>query len=347
LLRGIAGYRKKDPSDSEESEYVQNMFDCLCALMLLPEHQAVFGKVQGLELMIRMIGQHNFCSNLAVRLTDHSLRHCPANCQMFVDKLGLKVLFPIFMKKGVKMKSKGEAKELEEHVTSIIQSLCRYCTGTPMARVLNKFMENNFEKLERLLEMHDEYVRAVRVADAARNSGEVKSIDRDLEVDDEEQLFLDRCDAGLFTLQQVDIIVVRLANMGNRQATEEIGKLLDTKGVPLEETVSVIEEYCSHLDDSARKEREELRACARGLIRRCAPDEAAAEALERRLGGGEADAVTGKTGKKAPEEEERQSSPPAERQPEERRKDKKDERKDKKERKSSAADKKEKKSHKD
>ncbi|CAE7247529.1 Ctnnbl1 [Symbiodinium natans] len=41
-------------------------------------------------------------------------------------------------------------------VTSIVQSLCRYCTGTPVARVLNKFVENQFEKLERLLEMHED-----------------------------------------------------------------------------------------------------------------------------------------------------------------------------------------------
>ena len=32
----------------------------------------------------------------------------------------------------------------------------------------------------------------------------MQKIDRELEVDDVEQLYLDRCDAGLFTLQQVD-----------------------------------------------------------------------------------------------------------------------------------------------
>jgi len=266
LLRGIAGYRKKDPSDSEESEYVQNMFDCLCSLMLLPEHQLAFGKVQGLELMIRMIQQHNFASGLAIRLADHAMRHCAANCQIFVEKTGLKVLFPIFMKKGPKTKSKSDAREQEEHVTSMIQSMCRYCTGTALARVLNKFMEANFEKLERLLEMHEEYARAVKAADSARLQGQVQQIDRDLEVDDKEQLFLDRCDAGLFTLQQVDLILVRLANMGNRQATEEVVKLMDTKGVPIEEVTDVIDEYCSHLDESAQAEREDIKGCSRMLV---------------------------------------------------------------------------------
>merc|ERR1719350_1374170 len=105
LLRGISGYRKKDPNDSEEAEYVQNMFGCLCSLMLLPEHQVVFGKAQGLELMIRMMQQHNFSSDLALRLADHSMRHCPDNCQIFVEKTGLKVVFPLFMRKGIKAKA--------------------------------------------------------------------------------------------------------------------------------------------------------------------------------------------------------------------------------------------------
>eukprot|EP00425_Heterocapsa_triquetra_P022840 CAMPEP_0195134422 /NCGR_PEP_ID=MMETSP0448-20130528/150609_1 /TAXON_ID=66468 /ORGANISM="Heterocapsa triquestra, Strain CCMP 448" /LENGTH=602 /DNA_ID=CAMNT_0040172521 /DNA_START=21 /DNA_END=1826 /DNA_ORIENTATION=+ len=275
LLRGVAVYRKQDPGDSEESEFVQNIFDCLCSLMLLPAHQEAFGKLQGLELMIRMLTKRGFAANLALKLTDHAVRHCPTNCQVFVEKLGLKVLFAAFMKKGPKVKGASAVREGEEHVTSIIQSLCRYCTGTAMARVLNKFMENSFEKLERLLEMHEEYARAVKEADAARLKGEMQKIDRELEVDDEEQLFLDRCDAGLFTLQQVDIILVRLVNMGNRQATEEVGKLLDVKGVPVEEVCETMVEYCSHLGSSAREEREEISTFTIALARRCNGDEMA------------------------------------------------------------------------
>merc|ERR1712039_614161 len=112
-----------------------------------------------------------------------------------------------------------------------------------VARVLNKFTENRFEKLERLLEMHEEYSLAMREADKARENGEMQKIDRELEVDDEEQLFLDRCDAGLFTLQQIDIVLVRLANMGNRQVADEITKLLDVKGVPVQQVLETVKEY--------------------------------------------------------------------------------------------------------
>lgn len=272
LLRGIAAYRKRDPADSEESEYVQNMFDCLCSLMLLKANQLAFGRLQGLELMIRMMKERVFASNLALKLADHALRHCPENCQVFVEKLGLKVLFAIFMKRGAKTKKESEAKELEEHVTSIVQSLCRYCTGTPVARVLNKFVENQFEKLERLLEMHEEYNRSVKAADEARDQGLAQKIDRELEVNDEEQLFLDRCDAGLFTLQQVDLILVRLVNMGNRQASEEIGKLMDAKGVKLSEVRDVLGEYCKNLGKAAQDERKEVMSYLRAMMTRYGGD---------------------------------------------------------------------------
>jgi len=270
LLRGIAVYRKRDPVNSEESEYVQNMFDCLCSLMLLKKHQIAFGNMQGLELMIRMMREHNFSSNLALRLSDHALRHCPENCQVYVDKLGLKVLFAMFMKKGPRVKTKAAVRENEEHVVSVLQSLCRYCTGIAVARLLNKFTENSFEKLERLLEMHEEYAASVRDQDQKRLHGEMEQIDRELEVDDEEQLYLDRCDAGLFTLQQVGVVIVRLANMGNRQVAEEMSKLLDMKGVPLQAVSDTVWEYCRHLDlEAAKGEADELMDFISALAKRC------------------------------------------------------------------------------
>merc|ERR1712224_417661 len=126
LLRGIAVYRKTDPQDTEESEFVQNTFDCLCSLMLHKEHQISFGKAQGLELMIRMMSQRKYASTLALRLSNHALRHCPVNCQIFVEKLGLKTLFTMFMRKGPRLKKQVE-RDAEEHIVSIVQSLCRYC----------------------------------------------------------------------------------------------------------------------------------------------------------------------------------------------------------------------------
>jgi len=311
--------------------------------MLMPVHQVAFGKLQGLELMIRMMREHVFSSPLALRLADHAVRHCAANCEIFVDKLGLKVIFAMFMKKGPRQKAKAAQRESEEHVLSIIQSLCRYCSGTAVARVLNKFTECRFEKLERLLEIHEEMAEAVRRADHARAQGQMQAIDREFEVDEEEQLFLDRCDAGLFTLQQADLILVRLANMGNREATEEIGKLMDAKGVPLSEVVETIAEYCTHLDDSAEEERSEIQAFLKNLARRCGGDEAV-KALEAVPGAASCATARSRVSEKRPLETPEADSVNAEREREEQRRTvprkddssrdlEKDERKDKKQKK--------------
>lgn len=63
------------------------------------------------------------------------------------------------MRRGVQTKP-NSAHELEEdeHVIGIIYSLCSYCTGAQISRVLNKFVEHRYEKLERLVELHDKYI---------------------------------------------------------------------------------------------------------------------------------------------------------------------------------------------
>merc|ERR1712060_446970 len=73
----------------------------------------------------------------------------------------------------------------------------------------------------------------------------------------------------------------RLANMGNRQASDEIGKLMDAKGVPLAEVAENLNEYCSHLDDSAGDERNQIQNFLNVMIRRSNGDVVAAEEEKR------------------------------------------------------------------
>ena len=70
--------------------------------------------------MIRMMREHKLADEPALKLADHAMRHCPENCQIFVDKLGLKVLFTMLMKKGPRLKSRAAVRENEEHVTFLI-----------------------------------------------------------------------------------------------------------------------------------------------------------------------------------------------------------------------------------
>lgn len=49
----------------------------------------------------------------------------------------------------------------EEHVISIIVSLLRNCRPNQRTRLLNKFTENDHEKVDRLLELHFKYLEKV------------------------------------------------------------------------------------------------------------------------------------------------------------------------------------------
>lgn len=77
---------------------------------------------------------------------------------------------------------------------------------------------------------------------------------------------------GLFILQSVDQILVRLANMGSALLTQRIHWLLDVKGIPIQQVYDIVtgasppyrkanrntSEYINRLDPGAR-EREPLR----------------------------------------------------------------------------------------
>ena len=83
------------------------------------------------------------------------------NCVKFVDILGLRTLFPLFMKTPARNKRAGvSSEEHEERTVSILASLLKNVTGVNNAskqreRILVKFTENDHEKVDRseLIEM--------------------------------------------------------------------------------------------------------------------------------------------------------------------------------------------------
>ena len=91
--------------------------------------------------------------------------------------------------------------------------------------MLHKFLENDFAKLERLVELHVTY--AHKVADIERNQGIVaeasrqasctcnecaQELKKDGVAEDEIELqqYSERLDAGLFTLQTIDFVIAEV-----------------------------------------------------------------------------------------------------------------------------------------
>jgi beta-catenin-like protein 1 len=171
----------QDPPGEEEAELVQNVFNILCSALMIPENQTMLVEGEGIELMVIIMQFRRFASRCALKVLDYAMLRNTASCERFVNAMGLKTLFPGFMKPSSICQTKNkEAKrgqiEDEEHVVSIISSLLLRLSGEQHQRVLNKFIESGHEKVDRLMELHDKYYRkvqdtsedAVRPEDACR-----------------------------------------------------------------------------------------------------------------------------------------------------------------------------------
>lgn len=86
VLRCLAVYRKQDAVGGEEDEYVHNLGHCIAAFLQEPQNRTIFGQIQGIELMIRLMRDRMKTFPLALRLTMYALQNNKDNCRLFVDK---------------------------------------------------------------------------------------------------------------------------------------------------------------------------------------------------------------------------------------------------------------------
>ena len=54
-LSQVAVFRKRDPNDADESEFMENLFDILCSCSMSEKCKEVFLKEEGIELMVLML----------------------------------------------------------------------------------------------------------------------------------------------------------------------------------------------------------------------------------------------------------------------------------------------------
>lgn len=100
VLQAVAMYKSRDPKTVDEEEMVENLFDCLCCLLMPLENKEKFVNAEGVELMVIIMNQKKFCYGSAIKALDYALTNYPPACERFVDVLGLKTAFPAFMGKA-------------------------------------------------------------------------------------------------------------------------------------------------------------------------------------------------------------------------------------------------------
>ncbi|KAF2276985.1 DUF1716-domain-containing protein [Westerdykella ornata] len=225
LLTQLAPYRRADPEKgSEEEECMENLFDCLTSIVEESEGKAKFLEAEGVELCLLMVRDGKISKSRALKVLDHacgyaepsaaengeascaeSINQAAAVCERMVEARGLKPLFSTFMK------TKKPDPETTEHILGIFASLLRSLPGETDARfrVLAKFLEKDYEKINKLVTLRRDYVSRVSAFDA-RMQEQKKGLSKEEAEEFDLRNISDRLSEGLFCLQRMDVILAWL-----------------------------------------------------------------------------------------------------------------------------------------
>eukprot|EP00808_Paulinella_micropora_P007634 g65678.t1 len=283
VIRALAKYRKVDPADGNEEEYVENLFHALCfALNEMPANQVAFSKADGLQLMVTMIKRRTYARTSALKALDFALTECQVNCEKFVDISGLKTLFSVFMGRGKKsQKTQGQT---EEHTVSILAQLFMHLSDVRYLRLLAKFQENEYEKVERLIECvrasggdddENEYEKVERLIELYESwyrkieeveSKALRQAKREgrMDEEDEEERYLRRIEAGLFTLQLIAFVLGFVSTAGDVKLRKRVEQVLSQQDSSLTNVRKILEEYDEEMGNP--KEKQKFKAVVQAII---------------------------------------------------------------------------------
>lgn len=247
VLQAVAMYKSRDPKSLDEEEMVENLFDCLCCLLMPLENKERFLKAEGVELMIIIMNQKKLCYGSAIRALDFALTNYPPACERFVDVMGLKTAFPAFMGKipSTKNKKKRAKEEIEERLISLVASLFGgVLRGSRRERLLSKFVENEYEKVDRLMELYMRYSNRVKEESERLNELELD----DLEMDEDEK-YNRKLESGLYSLQLIAVILGHLWTSEHPGIRARIELLLKQQKLTQKDVKNVLQEYHDNIGD--------------------------------------------------------------------------------------------------
>lgn len=289
LLEILSKYRKADPKVAEEEEMVENVCNTLCVACTPSENRASFLKSEGLDLIRLLIKSKRYVQRGAAKVLSFIITNDIQASSQWLDIGGLGTLFTALMHQSKvnsnnddkkKKKRKHSVLDDEEHIVSTLAALLtnfkdavqdtqrkidEIVSAGPsvekmqplvadvdrysryIERIVVKFAETNCEKLERLVALHGKYFERMRLIDEKLRNEDDEDVARDDL--DEDNIYEDRLEAGLFTLQLLDYILVFVSNSLpalKERATKYLeankGNWADVKGVLLEYAVRAASE---------------------------------------------------------------------------------------------------------
>ncbi|KAL8971481.1 MAG: hypothetical protein Q9197_003252 [Variospora fuerteventurae] len=246
FLQLLSSYRKRDPAKgTEEEEYVENLFDSLTCCLDEADGKAKFVEAEGVELCLIMLREGKMSKPRALRLLDHALGgpDGAACCSKIVEAAGLKPLFGAFMKM--------QDKQSTEHILGILSSMLRSLPANSAERIrlLAKFVEKDYEKIGRAVKIRREYAFKVAAVDQ-EISTERSALPAEEREEKADEWLSRRLDAGLYTLQTVDVVLAWLV-AEDEGAKERVKVLLRERDEGLEVVRGTLEDQLNSMETNA------------------------------------------------------------------------------------------------
>ncbi|CAN9202938.1 unnamed protein product [Alternaria alternata] len=240
FLTNLAPYRRDDPEkDSNEEEYMENLFNCLSSVTEEPLGKAKFLEAEGVELCLLFVRDGKTSKSRALKVLDHAcgyaeestapqtngtskgkepvqettLNSATAVCTKLIDSRGLKPLFSTFSKTNNTKKSHNDPQQTE-HILGIFASLLRSLPGNSDTRfrLLAKFLEKDYEKITKLVSLRRDYVTRLSAFD--QRLAEKRKALRPRSKEDLESFELEnipeRLSEGLYCLERIDAVLAWL-----------------------------------------------------------------------------------------------------------------------------------------
>jgi len=245
FLTNLAPYRRDDPEkDSDEEEYMENLFNCLSSVTEEPVGKTKFLEAEGVELCLLFVRDGKTSKSRALKVLDHACGYAEepqpqtngegdntkgkapvvpdselaANsaisiCTRVVESRGLKPLFSTFSKSTTPSSSTHKKPDptIIEHILGIFASLLRSLPGNSDSRfrLLAKFLEKDCDKIHKLVNLRRGYVSRLAAFDAKmaeRKKGLSKEEQEELELENVPS----RLSEGLYCLERIDAVLAWL-----------------------------------------------------------------------------------------------------------------------------------------
>ncbi|KAF7301706.1 DUF1716 domain-containing protein [Mycena indigotica] len=256
-LKVLSQYRLRDPVNADETEFMENVFDALCSALNEEAIKTLFITSEGPDLLVLMMKEKLQSRSRAIKTLDYALSGTSgtATCEAFIEALGLKTLFSALMGKGNKKQKQSittPASEDTAHILGVISSLFSNIPSESPSRVrlLAKFVEANYEKADKLLEIREHATNRLKSAEAdiEVEKKELLAAGEEVSEEEEDAWYLRRLDNGLFTLQTVDYILAWIA-MEDDGIRGHLLQMLDRKNLSLKDITRTLRTFYDNVDE--------------------------------------------------------------------------------------------------